>query len=108
LVLTYVVANLIVNTLNKAIIKTREESDRNENQYRVTADLLEEIKKHITELSSSSDDMTKTSREFSDNAQNQAAFVEEVISTVEEVSRFEELFFITRPFLLFIQIKYNY
>jgi methyl-accepting chemotaxis protein len=86
LVLTYVVANLIVNTLNKAIIKTREESDRNENQYRVTADLLEEIKKNITELLSSSDDMTKTSRDFSDNAQNQAAFVEEVTSTVEEVS----------------------
>jgi methyl-accepting chemotaxis protein len=86
LFLTYIVAILLENTLNKAVVKTKEESNKTNTLYITTSDLLDEIKELIGKLSSSSDVMANTSRQFSDNAQNQAAFVEEVTSTVEEVS----------------------
>lgn len=86
LFLTYIIAILLENTLRKAVVKSQEESEKNMNLYRSTADLLGEITELIGKLSSSSDIMANTSRQFSDNAQNQAAFVEEVTSTVEEVS----------------------
>lgn len=86
LVLTYIVAHLIVNTLNRAIVRTGEESEKNLKLYRSTADLLQKVKEQVFTLSASSEEMSKTSSSFSENAQNQAAFVEEVTSTVEEVS----------------------
>lgn len=86
LFLTYLIAILLENTLNKAIVKTKEQSDKNNSLYLSTSNLLNEITELIGKLSSSSDVMANTSRQFSDNAQNQAAFVEEVTSTVEEVS----------------------
>ena len=84
--LTYIIAVLLENTLRKAVVRSQEESEKNMNLYRSTADLMEEITELIGKLSSSSDIMANTSRQFSENAQNQAAFVEEVTSTVEEVS----------------------
>jgi len=86
LFLTYIIAILLENTLNKAIVKTQEESDKTNTLYLNTSNLLNEITELIGKLSSSSDIMANTSRQFSENAQNQAAFVEEVTSTVEEVS----------------------
>jgi methyl-accepting chemotaxis protein len=86
LIVTYTVSMLLVNTLNRTINKSRDESEKNKSMYLTTTDLLLRIREQIISLSSSSDDMLKTTRGFSENAQNQAAFVEEVTSTVEEVS----------------------
>ncbi len=86
LVLTYIVAHLIVNTLNRAIVRTGEESEKNLKLYQSTAELLQKVKEQVFTLSASSEEMSKTSESFSENAQNQAAFVEEVTGTVEEVS----------------------
>jgi methyl-accepting chemotaxis protein len=86
LILTYIGANLLVNTLNRALGIAQDESAKNRNLYMSTAKLLEKVRDQVVTLSRSSEEMSKTTETFSENAQNQAAFVEEVTSTVEEVS----------------------
>ncbi len=85
-ILTYVIALILVNTLNKAIERQRNESLKNRDLYVKTNSLLESVKGYISELSSSASEMAQTVGMISEGAQSQAAGVEEIASSLEEIA----------------------
>jgi methyl-accepting chemotaxis protein len=85
-ILTYVIALILVSTLNRAVEMQRNESQKNRDLYVKTNSLLESVKGYISELSSSASEMAQTVSMISDGAQSQAAGVEEIASSLEEIA----------------------
>jgi methyl-accepting chemotaxis protein len=83
--LTYILAMLLVSTLNKAVERSQDESEKNEKLYLMNVKLLDEVKKQVANLLASSENMAKTSQNISASAQRQASSVEEISASLEEM-----------------------
>ena len=70
----------------RAIESSKEQSEKNIENYQKTADILQSIQQTVKKLEDSSENLSTTSQSFSSNAQNQAASAEEITATIEEIS----------------------
>lgn len=86
LVTVYLVCVATASFLNKAIEKTGNESRKNLEQYNDICHLMDAIHGASELLAKSIDDTSSEILSLSDNAQNQAASVEELAATMEEIS----------------------
>ncbi len=79
------ISYLLISIMNRTIIKLEEEAD-NEEQLNNVKNLLASVQDISNNLASSSGNMNVISSSFSENAQNQAAFAEEITATIEEIT----------------------
>lgn len=86
LIMVYIVGISASGFLNRALALTKEESDKNKEQLYFISNLMDTIKKAARQLTGSIDTTHEVVTHFSDNAQNQAASVEELSATIEEIS----------------------
>lgn len=84
--LVYMISLAIINISNKALTKAEEESERNSTQNKILTDLLESARILSSQLSQSSQELMGTASSLSKGASNQAANVEEITSSIEEIS----------------------
>ncbi len=83
--LFYILAMLLVGTLNEAISISESETEKSRKLLRKNEALLEEIKNQVTHLSSVAQEVSDTAAVISDGAQRQAAGIEEIASSLEEM-----------------------
>ena len=86
LVMVYIVGSIANTFINKALKLSAEESEKNRKQYDFIKSLVVTIKDASGNLRNSIDVTSDVIGIFSDNAQSQAASVEELSATVEEIS----------------------
>ncbi len=82
----FVVGKTVSNFLQKAIDITEKESARNREQYHFIRSLLDTIQQTAARLTESIQLTHDVIIEFTDNAQSQAAAVEELSAAMEEIS----------------------
>ncbi|ABW67337.1 methyl-accepting chemotaxis protein [Desulfosudis oleivorans] len=85
LVLIYLVSNAIIAIANNALKKMRQESDNNRRQKETLADILESVRQVSGELTRSASDLMETANDLRDGTASQAASVEEISSSMEEI-----------------------
>lgn len=85
-VMFYVLAILLVGTLNNAIKRTEDESEKNRKLLGINEALMVEIKKQIVHLSSVAREVSETASVLSSGAQKQAAGIEQIAASLEEMS----------------------
>lgn len=88
LVIVSILSYFFSSITEESMEAVKDELEKNQNQYSSTLSLLNAVKKQVTNLSEASDNTSKTALSFSDTAEYQATFVEEVSATVEEVTGF--------------------
>lgn len=86
LTLLYVLGYVTGRFLNKAVDTAVEQSAHNEKNYSRISSLMDTIKTTITELNESISGNYSIITKYSDNAQSEAASMEELSATVEEIS----------------------
>lgn len=86
LTLLYILGTVTATFLNRAVKTAESESKKNKENYSHIKSLVATIKNTITELNSSMDNNYDIITRYSDNAQSQAASMEELSATVEEIS----------------------
>lgn len=84
--LIFVLGIVTSKYLNAAVNTANEESDKNRENYGKIKSLIDTIKKTVAELKHSLDDNHLITVKYSDNAQSQAASMEELSATLEEIS----------------------
>ncbi len=84
-ILLFSVMYLLVNTLNSAVEKMKDESEKNEKQYNIIINIIKELRKIAPSLTISSDELSSTSQHLSQSSTEQAANVEEMASSMEEI-----------------------
>ncbi len=85
-ILIFVICFFTARFLNHAVAKSREESEKNREQYMLIKSLLETIGDVARKMSDSVLHTFQSADGLSESAQNQAAAIEEVSSTIEEIS----------------------
>ncbi len=86
LTLLYILGNVTAGFLNSAINTIRSESEKNRENYSHIKSLVTTLKNASVELNDSIDKNYNIITQYSDNAQTQAASMEELSATVEEIS----------------------
>ncbi len=86
LLAVFVVGKAVSNFLQKALDQTEEESAKNREQYHFIKSLLNTIYQTATRLTQSINMTHEVITDFADNAQSQAASVEQLSATMEEIS----------------------
>ncbi|MGL4370390.1 MAG: hypothetical protein ACRCUT_12085, partial [Spirochaetota bacterium] len=69
-----------MTAMNSALVTSQLETESNLKMYGKSVRLIENLRKQVENLLSSSGKMTKASQNLSDNSQQQAASVEQVAS----------------------------
>jgi methyl-accepting chemotaxis protein len=83
--LIYIVSLVIITISNNALEKAENESVKNKEQKDILTDVLKSAKKLVGDLSSSSNELMSTSISLSEGTNSQAASVEEITSSMEEI-----------------------
>lgn len=86
LTLLFILGYVTSRFLNKAVNFAVEQSSKNEKNYSQIRSLMDVIKTTISELNESISSNFNIIIKYSDNAQNEAASIEELSATVEEIS----------------------
>lgn len=86
LILLYILGYVTSGFLNKAVNTAVDQSLKNEENYSRISSLMNTIKTAIAELNESISGNLSVITKYSDNAQSQAASMEELSATVEEIS----------------------
>lgn len=86
LILVFIIGYITSGFLNKAVDTAVDESRKNEENYSRISSLMDTIKRAIAELNESISSNLGIITKYSDNAQSQAASMEELSATVEEIS----------------------
>jgi methyl-accepting chemotaxis protein len=86
LMILYVLGTVVSQYLGKALERTEEQLAKNKEQFSYIENLLDAIKNASGKLTDSVDNTSNVITQFSDNAQTQAASVEELSATMEEIS----------------------
>jgi len=85
-IMFYVLAMLLVGTLNDAISRSESDAEKNRELLRLNEGLMVEVKKQITHLSMVAHEVSETAAVLSNGAQRQAAGIEEIAASLEEMS----------------------
>ena len=86
LAITFMICSVVSKFLQKALENTEKESAKNKEQYHFIKSLLDTIYKTASHLTRSISSTHEVIMDFTDNAQAQAASVEELSATMEEIS----------------------
>ncbi len=86
LTLLYILGTVTAKFLNRAVNTAESESEKNRENYFQIKSLVSTIKNAVVELNDSIDQNYHIITKYSDNAQSQAASMEELSATVEEIS----------------------
>ncbi|PKL18834.1 MAG: hypothetical protein CVV49_04005 [Spirochaetae bacterium HGW-Spirochaetae-5] len=86
LTLLYILGTITAKFLNRAVSTAEKESEKNKENYSQIKSLVSTIKNAVIELNESIDKNYNIITKYSDNAQSQAASMEELSATVEEIS----------------------
>lgn len=86
LTLLYILGTVTSKFLNRAVVTIKTESEKNKENYSQISSLVTTIKNAVVELNHSIDENLEIITKYSDNAQTQAASMEELSATVEEIS----------------------
>jgi len=86
LCLIYLLGTVTSKFLNRAVVTIKSESEKNKENYSQIRSLITTIKNAVVELNDSIDKNYNIITKYSDNAQSQAASMEELSATVEEIS----------------------
>lgn len=86
LTLIFILGIVTSKFLNTAVNIAVEESEKNRENYSRIKSLIDTIKNTVTELKESINKNHKITVKYSDNAQSQAASMEELSATLEEIS----------------------
>ncbi len=86
LTLLYILGTVTSKFLNRAVITIKSESEKNRESYLQISSLISTIKNAVAELNHSIEKNYDIITRYSDNAQSQAASMEELSATVEEIS----------------------
>jgi len=86
LTLLYILGTVTASFLNRAVITMESESEKNRENYSQIKSLIATIKNATLELNDSIENNYNIITTYSDNAQSQAASMEELSATVEEIS----------------------
>lgn len=77
---------LIMKNMLNAVSEITNKLEKNEEQSKIIMVLLNKAQELTGQLYSSSNILSSTALQFSENAQNQAAFIEEMTASIEEIS----------------------
>ncbi len=86
LTMVYAVSYSASRFLNRAILRSKEETEKNRKQYLEISDLNKTIRKTSSELADSIHVMSSVIDRYAITSQSQAASVEELTATMEEIS----------------------
>jgi hypothetical protein len=84
-VMIYIVSMVIITISNNALDRAENESIKNREQKDILTDVLKSAQQLATELSNSSSELMSTSISLSEGTNSQAAGVEEITSSMEEI-----------------------
>jgi len=83
--LIYLVSMVIIIISNNALKRADDESLKNQEKNNILSDILKSAQQLIAELSNSSRELTSTAQTLSEGTNSQAANVEEISSSLEEI-----------------------
>ncbi len=85
MIFTYSLAMLVLKFSTDSVKEVKAESEKNNEQYEFIREMMDSAREISSHLADMSEKMTATTITFSDNAQNQAASLEEISSSIEEL-----------------------